>query len=306
MNNYPPLTESFRIDRLAPRAGRVRMVLDTDTYNEVDDQFAVAHAIGSPERVKVEALYAAPFHNDRSSGPGDGMEKSHAEIMRLLELMNTSEKPPVFRGATSYLDEQSPRKTEVTHDLIERAMRSGQDDPLYVVAIGAITNIASAILLEPKIIERIVVVWLGGHALHWPDTREFNLRQDIPAAQVIFNSGVPVVLLPCAGMADRLLVTNQELAACLAGRGKLADYLVKIVRDYNKDGRPIWSKVIWDIAATAWVIRPELIGSVLDHSPLLTSEGAWSRDTRRHLFRVATHLDRDRIMEEVFDKIAKL
>jgi len=48
------------------------MVLDTDTYNEVDDQFAVVYALRSPERLRVEALYAAPFHNDRSSGPADG------------------------------------------------------------------------------------------------------------------------------------------------------------------------------------------------------------------------------------------
>ncbi len=51
------------------------MVLDTDTFNEIDDQFAVIYALHSKERLQVEAFYAAPFHNELSSGPKDGMEK---------------------------------------------------------------------------------------------------------------------------------------------------------------------------------------------------------------------------------------
>jgi inosine-uridine nucleoside N-ribohydrolase len=282
------------------------MVLDTDTYNEIDDQYAVAHVLGSPERLDVEALYAAPFHNDRSTGPGDGMERSYDEINRLLDLMTLGAKPPVFKGATAYLDPAAPQRTAVTDDLIARAMRSDPDDPLYVVAIGAITNVAAAMLLEPRIIERIVVCWLGGHALHWPDTREFNLKQDIPAARVVLDSGVPMILFPCGGVVDRLLTTVQELDACLAGRSKLADYLVDISRKYNKTGRPIWSKVIWDIAPTAWLINPAWAPTHLVHSPVLSTEGTWSVNPNRHLIRIASAVHRDPIFTDVFDKIARL
>ena len=75
-------------------------------------------------------------------------------------------------------------------DLVKRAM-SRDDDLLYVAAIGAITNVASAILMKPEIINKIVVVWLGGHALNWKDTREYNLHQDIHASRIIFNSEFP-------------------------------------------------------------------------------------------------------------------
>ncbi|HOT93523.1 MAG TPA: nucleoside hydrolase, partial [Anaerolineae bacterium] len=81
---FPPLSEAERIIRLEPPTGKVQMVLDTDTYNEVDDQFAVVQALLSPEKLDVLALYAAPFFNDRSTGPADGMEKSYQEILRLL------------------------------------------------------------------------------------------------------------------------------------------------------------------------------------------------------------------------------
>ena len=70
---FPKLSEAERMARMRPPEGVIRMVLDTDTYNEVDDQFALVHAMRSPDRLKVEALYAAPFQNRRSDGPGDGM-----------------------------------------------------------------------------------------------------------------------------------------------------------------------------------------------------------------------------------------
>ena len=81
---YPTIPESQRIERLKPPSQRpVRMILDTDTYNEIDDQFALVYALISPE-LDVQAVYAAPFHNSRSSGPDDGMEKSYEEILRVL------------------------------------------------------------------------------------------------------------------------------------------------------------------------------------------------------------------------------
>ena len=83
---------------LAPRPGRVRAVLDTDTYNEIDDQFALVQALLSPDRIALEAIYAAPFHNTRSTGPGDGMDKSYDEILRLLGRMGRSPDGFVFKG----------------------------------------------------------------------------------------------------------------------------------------------------------------------------------------------------------------
>jgi purine nucleosidase len=154
--NFPEIPDAVRLERLQPATGRIRMVLDTDTYNEIDDQFAVVHALLTPERLKVEAFYAAPFFNNRSSSPADGMEKSYEEILRLLDRLNVSADGYVFRGSTGYLqDYATPYRSAAALDLIERAM-SGQDDLLYVVAIGAITNVASAILIEPAIIKHLV------------------------------------------------------------------------------------------------------------------------------------------------------
>ena len=70
------LTLSQRLSMLEPPKGKVDMVLDTDAYNEIDDQFAISYALFADEKLNVKALYAAPFYNERSSGPADGMERS--------------------------------------------------------------------------------------------------------------------------------------------------------------------------------------------------------------------------------------
>jgi len=82
------ISDADRLRMLTPHPGRMRTVLDTDTYNEIDDQFALVQAMLSPDRIALEAIYAAPFHNKRSSGPGDGMDKSYDEILRLLDRMD--------------------------------------------------------------------------------------------------------------------------------------------------------------------------------------------------------------------------
>ena len=301
---FPKISEAERISRLEPPTGKVQMVLDTDTYNEVDDQFAVVYALLSPEKLDVKALYAAPFHNNRSSGPADGMEKSYQEILRLLERLGVSPERLVFRGSDRYLpDWDHPVESDAARDLIAKAMaRSEDDDPLYVVAIGAITNVASAILLEPEIIKRIVVVWLGGHAFHWRNTKEFNLWQDPQAARVIFDCGVPVVQIPVMGVCSHLHTTIPEIERYVQGRGAIGDYLAETVKGYHKEHFG-WSKVIWDIATIAYLLDESWTPTHLVHSPILTDQGTWSFDNSRHFIRSAWHVHRDPIFRDVFTKL---
>lgn len=305
---FPPLDRQFLLDRLQPPSGPVRIVLDTDTYNEVDDQFAVVHALLSPERIKVEALHAAPFHNSRSTGPGDGMEKSFEEIHRLLERLpavGAAKKESVKRGSTQWLPSEGvPVESEATADLIERALASSPDDPLYVVAIGAITNVASALLLAPEVRLRIVLVWLGGHALHWPDTREFNLRQDPAASKVVLDSGVPLVLFPCMGVVSHLHTTKPEMAEHVQGKGAIGDYLFQTYSDYHTD-HFAYSKQIWDLAPMGWLVNPEWAQMDVVSAPRLTDSVTWAFDESRHPISCARHVNRDGIFRDLFLKLDK-
>ncbi len=282
--------------------GAVRAVLDTDTYNEIDDQFAVVYSLLSPDRLNVLGIYAAPFSNERSEGPADGMEKSYEEIVRLLEMLGRSPDGFVFKGSTGYLpDLDHPQRSEAALDLVEKAM-ADREGPLYVLAIGAITNVASAILIEPRIIERIVVVWLGGNAHYWPTAREFNLKQDPPASRLIFDCGVPLVHIPCYPVTTHLQTTLPEMEARVKGRGRIGDYLFGIYRDYITD-HFARSKVIWDIVTVAWLLDPEWVPTDVVHSPVLTDGLTWSRDSSRHFVRVATFVHRDPIFRDLFTKL---
>ena len=119
------LSHEHRYRLLVPPKGKVRVVMDTDTYNEIDDQFAIVQMMLSPERLGVEAIYAAPFHNRRSTGPGDGMEQSYDEILRLLERIDIDPEGLVHRGAGEYVGpDKVARDAPAVDDLIARA-RSG-------------------------------------------------------------------------------------------------------------------------------------------------------------------------------------
>jgi purine nucleosidase len=285
-----------------PPDGVVRVVIDTDTYNEIDDQFAVVYALLSPERLRVEALYAAPFHNERSTGPEDGMRQSHDELHRLLNRLGPAHSAPVHFGSTSWLPaKDEPVPSPAATDLIERATRA--DGPLYVVTLGAPTNVASALLLEPAIADRIVVVWLGGNPGYWHRAVEFNVGQDLHASHVLLDSGVPLVHIPCRNVTEHLRTTLPEIDRYARGTGPIGDYLAGIFAEYFTD-HFARSKVLWDVGAVAWVVEPEWVPTVTVHSPVLTSEGTWSHDPRRHLIREALWTDRDAIFGDFFRKLA--
>src|SRR5690606_27545025 len=111
-------------------------------------------------------------HNSRSTGPKDGMLKSHEEILRLLDLIGMESEGLVFKGSESFMENaNTPVPSTAAEDLIKRALAS--PDTLYVLTLGAPTNVASAILMEPKIKDKIKVVWLGGKGLTWHTAYEF-------------------------------------------------------------------------------------------------------------------------------------
>ncbi|WMT39445.1 nucleoside hydrolase [Paenibacillus sp. D2_2] len=303
MITFPVIPEDEMVRRLAHPGRKIRMVLDTDTYNEIDDQFAVAYALASGDKMEVEAFYAAPFFNELSTGQADGMEKSYQELLKILRIMRR-EDIPVFRGSTSYMSGLDvPVDSEAAHDLIARAMASDPNDPLYVVAIGAITNVASALAMEPRIAERIVVVWLGGNALHWPDTREFNLQQDLHASRLVLDCGVPLVLVPCLGVATHLQTSLSELRDYVKGQGELGDYLYETYERCTDD-HFAYSRVIWDIAVIAWINNPEWCWSGIVHSPHLSEDMRWSMNVHRHFIRCVHYIRRDEVFRDLFRKIA--
>lgn len=300
------LTTAQRLSLLEIPQGIVDVVIDSDAYNEIDDQFAISYALLSPERCRVQAVYAAPFLNHRSTSPADGMERSYQEIKRLLALLHKD--IPYFRGAASYLpDEETPVRSAAAKDLAQRAMAYSPENPLYVVALGAITNVASALLMNPEISDRVVIVFLGGHSLDWPQNQEFNLGQDVAAGRIVYGCGAPLVMLPCLGVVSTFTTTGPELDHWLRGRNPLCDYLVKNTVDEVKsyaEGK-VWSRVLWDVTAVGWLLNDDhrFLHSRLIPTPVPEYDHHWGSAPLNPLCRYVYHVNRDALLGDLFAKL---
>ena len=302
------MTNEQRIKNLSVPAGKIDVVIDTDTYNEIDDQFAVSYLLRSNDKLNTKAIYAAPFTNEKSSGPLDGMEKSYNEILKLLKLANVEME--VFKGSDKYLDdEKTPVISAAAEDLAKRANEYSPENPLYVVAIGAITNVASAILLNPAVKENTVVVWLGGNAHHYHDTNEFNMKQDIAAARVVMGSGVPFVQLPCMGVVSSFTVSKQDLEFWFKGKNALATYLadhtIEEAESYAKG--KAWSRIIWDVTAVAWLLNDEdrFMQSRIVNTVLPSYDNLYEDKDNGIPMRYVYNINRDNLLNDLINKVTK-
>lgn len=301
--NYFEIPEYERLKRVEiPTGKRLKLILDTDTYNEIDDQFAIFYALFSQDRIDLQGIHAALFYNSRSESPEDGMEKSYEEIRKILSYAAADERL-AYRGCRKPLrNTQEYEESEAVEHLIECAMKCTADDPLYVVGIGAATNIASAIMKAPEIMDRIVVVWIGGNTYDWVSKEEFNLDQDPVAGKVLFDCGVPLIQVPAFGVTGFLLTSIPELEYCLEGVNEIGDYLVRNVKEYEHEDF-VWSKPIWDVGAIGMLVNPAWAPSKLVHAPIITEDGRYAYDDRRHLIRYVYEMDRDTIFRDMFCKI---
>lgn len=316
------MEESERIRMLQCPEHPVDVVLDTDAYNEVDDQFALAYLLKNQNRLRLQAVYAAPFLNEKADTPKEGMEKSYQEILNVLDLAEVERgKIPVLKGAEQFLkDENTPVMSQASADLIRRAMQHSQEDPLYVVGIAAATDIASALLLEPAVRERMVVVWLGGSAFHCQGMEEFNLAEDVLAARILFDSGVPLVHLPCWGVVESFSLSRPEMEAYLIGKNRLSDHLAGYAIQEVEAWMPgmAWAKVIWDVTAVAWLLNdgqrfmndrilpcPEIISASEYGLPEYGQPSGNAFSTKRHSMRYVYRIERDALMTDLITKLCK-
>ena len=301
------MTKSQYFKNLTVPSGNVDVVIDTDAYNEIDDQYAICYMLKSKQKFSVKGITAAPFLNSRCTSVADGMLKSYNEIIKLLDLMGESQlKDIVFKGSQEYLtNETTITESDAADYIANLAENYSPENPLYIVAIGAITNVASAILKNPSIKENCVIIWLGGHATHVPfAASEFNMTQDIAAARVVLGCGVPLVLLPCKGVVDRFATSKYELAHWLLGKNLLCDYLYENTIEYMdkyKKGKP-WSKPIWDVTAVAWLLNEQsrFMKDRLIPSPIPEYDKHYAFNQDRHFIKYVYEINRDNLFEDLF------
>lgn len=235
------------------------------------------------------------------------MEKSFIELKKILSLTEPNKNYKVCKGSEAFLsDKKTPVMSEAAQNIIDTA-NSMKGEKLYVVAIGAITNVASALLIAPEIASKIVVVWLGMNKRDWKNNEEFNLIQDVTAAQVVLESGALFVQVPCMGVTSMFTSTIPELKACLDGKNELCDYLVKSVINNAKIDDETdwfgWSKVIWDVVAIGIFTKPEAMEFEILNKATLTDDKKWKELSSGEEILAVKYIYRDPVYIDCFNKL---
>lgn len=281
---------------------KINVILDTDTYNECDDQFALSYLIKSQDKFNIEAITVAPYsHNTRNVSVPEGQELSYKEILKICKWLDFDTSNKVFKGSMDYIRNGYNENNDAVNKIIEIALKN---DKTYILGIGAITNIALAIKKEPKIIDKIEVIWLGGNEVGYKDNLEYNFRQDVEAVKTVFDSKVKITILPCKNVVADLRIDINELKSNLDNKSELCNYLIN--RFYNDGYHGIQeSRVIWDISVIAYMINKNWFETKEISCLNIKEDGSYELTDNRHTITFVTKLDRDKIYEDLFKKLGE-
>lgn len=275
-----------------------RLLISTDAKNEVDDQFAVVHALLSPGVLDVRGILPAHF------GRPGSMAASAAEVRTLQELAGTA--APVAEGSPVALaHERTPAPSPASRLILDEA--AAGPGRLWVAVLGPLTDVASALLEDPSLAGRdVVVVWVGGPPYeHVPAYGpEFNLINDVAAANVVLRSGIELWQVPM-DVYTMVGVGHAELAQRLGGTSALADRLVRDVVAFNAevDYGPMEHRSLGDSPAIGAVMNPAAGRWRLRRAPTFGPDGAPLPGEAGRTVRVCEGFDTRWLVEDLMARL---
>ena len=285
---------------------RRRVIINTDAKNEADDQFAIVHGLLSP-MLDVRGLIPAHFGTRRNTR---SMEESREEVDLLLDLLHMPGQVTVANGAAATIpDETTPADSPGARLIISESLSASESDPLFVAFLGPLTDMASAILIDPDIVNRnVIVIWIGGVGYGGVDSYrgiEFNLSNDIPAANVVYDSGIEIWQVP-SSVYSMVSVGYAELEEKIGDAGPLGDYLIKQLYEFNTEhnSEPIESRSLGDSPAISLMLfsRGGTFRTV--PAPRFGAEGHYVPGSG-HPIRVCESVDVRFLLEDMFAKIRR-
>lgn len=294
---------------------RIRVLLDTDANNELDDQHAIAYLLFSGDRFDVDGITV-----NRTKG-GGGIDEQLAEAQRVVRLSGLAGQVPVLKGADGSFTDIAPQVGAATFDgreavrfIIERAHAAGSR--LVLIPVGKLTNIALALKRDPSIARKVRVVWLGSN---YPDPGEYNQENDEPALQYVLDTDVPfeiaLVRYGTPSGTDAVRVSRDEIRRRMGGKGPrvaeavvgrhggefrtFGDYSIDLFEHIELHGTPP-SRALYDMAAVAIVKNPSWARSRRIPAPRLV-DGRWvERPDNPRAITLWEHFDRERILADFF------
>ncbi len=277
------------------------VILDTDTYNECDDQFAVAYLLKSQELFNIEAITIAPFQNKRLPTKDSGIENSYLEAIKIFDLCGENSDNKIYKGASDYISNGYNTKNDAVEKIIEVALKN---EKTYILGIAALTNIALAIQFEPKIISKIEIIWLGGNTLLDNNNKGTNFK-DLEAVQIVLESQCKLTIIPCVGVASNLKTSLYELDEHIKDKNGLCNFLYHRFAEVSKYyyDENYNRKVLWDIGVVAYLINENWFKSFSVSCPYIDETTKYILTKDRHEIHFVSSLDDNQIFNDLFNKL---
>lgn len=281
------------VEEAPPAPERLRVILDTDANNELDDQHAIAYLLLNEATFDIAGI---TVNETRSGGDIDAHVQ---EAARVVQLLNKTDEVGVYPGASGAFEEIQPTLAQETYDgaeavafIIETARAATPDDPLVLLPVGKLTNIALALDKAPDIADRVRIVWLGSN---YPEPGEYNQVNDEASLRYLLDAEVPfeiaLVRYGEPSGTDAVRITPEEVDLHLSGHGPQAtttitgrhggtfstfgDYSVNLFSHIDLHGDPP-SRALFDMAAVAIVKDPTWATATSIPAPQLNADGTWT------------------------------
>lgn len=230
-----------------PQEGTLRVIIDTDAANEVDDQWAIALALGFPQRLCIEGFVAAHYGE---RGGAKGIAKSRASLEATLAAAGQSGKFTLKNGSDPLVYRDRASESEGVDFIIEKARSATAENPLWLVLLGPATDGAAALLKAPDIADKLVVLWHGRS--DWPrKCTNFNATNDALATRLLFELPCRYVLFDTGA---GLTMPMEESARRVGTAGPLGKFLHEIRKPSAYASRA--DKGMFDLGDIAALIAP--------------------------------------------------
>jgi inosine-uridine nucleoside N-ribohydrolase len=284
-----------------------RVLLDCDTANEVDDQFAIANALGVPEET-LDVLGVISVHNTTAHGPGS-RDMYQEEAERVVALCGSD--LPCIPGAERPMES---REEPVPSAGLEFLVEEARQGPLTIIGTGPATDVASLLLASPESRENVRVVWLGGFgdAASYSDPQnrmgELNGRADISAWRTLLEEPFDLLHIPTWPAPAKILVDPVSFGEELRALGRpIASYLAEILQlwTFEYGGRPGGRKELWDLACIAAVVDPGAVTVGPLAVPTLDAAGAHDFNRQGREVEVVSDLDERRVLAGLMEALAR-
>lgn len=285
-----------------PKEKVVRVITNTDAKNEADDQFAIVQTILSP-KINNVGFIAAHYKRDK-----DGMEQSYRELEVIFDKMGIESQNLLFRGGEhAMVDTMTPVDSEGARLIISEAMKE-DESPLFVTFMGPLTDLASAYLMEPRIANRLTAIWIGGgrYPVGGP---EFNLGNDINAANVVFGSKIDLWQVP-KNVYEMMPVSFAELEHKVYPHGEIGRYLCEQLFEHCMTDIPRKSAfrtgetwVLGDNPAVGLLLYEHRFEFDFVPAPLITKDMQYVHTGLNRPIRVYKNIDSRLILDDLYSKL---